>query len=188
MNSPVKLVPYKDPGCVVDLWYISFYFSARVQCSNHVPVLWPIRATENTITKVLSEICIQKCWKWSTLVWVYSLRYYDVKICNFFLVINIVIHTGKIAKFRNLYKEQRYKLTYFYITEVQEQWFYFFLKMSPCLLSLTIWTRKDKTADQESNDLSKITIFLSKNEKNSQILTGFLNTPQCFTTFSLGHI
>ena len=48
--------------------------------------------------------------------------------------------------------------------------------------------QNDKTADQESNDLSKVTIyFLSKNEKNSQILTGFLNKLQCFRTFILGY-
>ena len=47
--------------------------------------------------------------------------------------------------------------------------------------------QNDKTADQESNDLSKVTIFLSKNEKKSQILTGFLNKVQCFRTFILGY-
>ena len=60
--------------------------------------------------------------------------------------------------------------------------------MGPCLSSLTIWTRNDKTADQESNDLFKITTFWLKNEKISQILIGFLSKLQCFGTFSLGHI
>ena len=126
-GSPVKLVPYKDTGCV---WILGIgYFLPACSVAIMPPVLWPTRAIENTITKVLSEKCIQKCWKWSIWVLVYSLTYYDVKfLCNFILVINVVIHWGKITKFRNLYKEQRINITLFYITEVQQQRFYFFLR------------------------------------------------------------
>ena len=59
-DSPViKLVPYKDTGCV---WILGIgYFLPACSVAIMPPVLWPTRAIENTITKVLSEKCIQKC-------------------------------------------------------------------------------------------------------------------------------
>ena len=125
-DGPVKLVPYKDHGWV---WILGIgYFLPACRAA----IIYTGTVTNTRHRKHNNQSFIRKMYSEMLKMKYMSVGLqFDVlwcKICNFILVINVFIHTGKITKFMNLYKEQRYKLTYFYITEVQQQWFYFFLK------------------------------------------------------------